>query len=355
MSRRLVRLAAALAFGASATLAFAQSPSTMRIAGNFSANGKHVGGIERPFFDAFAKNAGMTLATNYNPMDVLGVQAADALRLLRSGAFDVMSVQIGMASRDDPFFEGVDLIGVATDMVALRKVVDAYREVFDKRLQEKFGAKVLTLWPFGPQVFYCNTAIKSLDDMKGLKVRSFTPSMAALIQHLGATPVTLPFSEVYPALQRGVANCGVTSPTSGNSGKWPEVTTLLPAALGVGLGAGPLHEPGLLEQVLPRRAGQDRGRIQAHGGPDVGPRQHRQWRRRQLQCRQGPLHGGHQVQDESRRGLDCGFGQGQGRRLGRGAADLEGELQPDRPQLHQDLERDGRKGRRPDDQLRSRN
>lgn len=225
MSRRLVRLAAALAFGASATLAFAQSPSTMRIAGNFSANGKHVGGIERPFFDAFAKNAGMTLATNYNPMDVLGVQAADALRLLRSGAFDVMSVQIGMASRDDPFFEGVDLIGVATDMVALRKVVDAYREVFDKRLQEKFGAKVLTLWPFGPQVFYCNTAIKSLDDMKGLKVRSFTPSMAALIQHLGATPVTLPFSEVYPALQRGVANCGVTSPTSGNSGKWPEVTS----------------------------------------------------------------------------------------------------------------------------------
>ena len=49
---------------------------------------------------------------NYNPMDVVGVQAADALRLLRSGTFDVMSVQIGMASRDDPFFEGIDLIGV---------------------------------------------------------------------------------------------------------------------------------------------------------------------------------------------------------------------------------------------------
>lgn len=225
MSRRLVRLAAALVFGCASTLALAQSPSTMRIAGNFSANGKHVGGIERPFFDALAKNTGVNLATNFNPMDVLGVQAADALRLLRSGAFDVMSVQIGMASRDDPFFEGVDLIGVATDMVALRKVVDAYRDVFDKRLQEKFGAKVLTLWPFGPQVFYCNTAVKSLDDIKGLKVRSFTPSMAALIQHLGATPVTLPFSEVYPALQRGVANCGVTSPTSGNSGKWPEVTS----------------------------------------------------------------------------------------------------------------------------------
>jgi len=203
----------------------AQNPSAMRVAGNFSANQKHVNGIERPFFTALPKLADLPLAVNYNPMDTVGVQAADALRLLRSGTFDVMSVQIGMASRDDPFFEGVDLIGVSTSTPELRKAVDAYREVFDERLQRRFNAKLLTLWPFGPQVFYCNKPIKTLDDLKGLKVRSFTPSMAALVQSLGATPVTLQFSEVYPALQRGVANCGVTSPTSGNSGKWPEVTT----------------------------------------------------------------------------------------------------------------------------------
>ena len=84
---------------------------------------------------------------------------------------------------------------------------------------------MLTLWPFGPQVFYCNEPIASLDDISGLKVRSFTPSMSAMLEHFGATPITLQFSEVYPALQKGVASCGVTSPTSGNTGKWPEVTT----------------------------------------------------------------------------------------------------------------------------------
>ena len=213
--------AAALAIPA----APAADPTAMRIAGNFSSNTKHVDEIEKPFFTALPKLMGAPINVNYNPMDVVNVQAADALRLLRSGTFDVMSVQIGMASRDDPFFEGVDLIGVSTNMKDLRKAVDAYREVFDKRLQARFKAKVLTLWPFGPQVFYCNKAIKSVDDIKGLKVRSFTPSMAALIQTLGATPVTLQFSEVYPALQRGVADCGVTSPTSGNAGKWPEVTS----------------------------------------------------------------------------------------------------------------------------------
>ena len=205
--------------------ALAQSPNSMRIAGNFSSNNKHVDLVEKPFFLGLPKTTGIPLSVNYNPMDILNVQAADALRLLRSGTFDVMSVQIGMASRDDPFFEGLDLIGVSTNMKDLRQAVSAYRDAFDQRLQARFNAKVLTLWPFGPQVFYCNKPIRSVDDIKGLKVRSFTPSMAALIQHLGATPITLQFSEVYTSLQRGVADCGVTSPTSGNTGKWPEVTT----------------------------------------------------------------------------------------------------------------------------------
>lgn len=224
MNRMLTALAA-LTFAAPLGLALAQGPTTMRIAGNFSSNTKHVDTIEKPFFLGLPKQVDTPLAINYNPMDVVGVQAADALRHLRSGTFDVMSVQIGMASRDDPFFEGLDLIGVSPNMKDLRKAVEAYREAFDQRLQARFKAKVLTLWPFGPQVIYCNKPLKGIDDLKGLKVRVFTPSMAALVQHVGGTPVTLQFSEVYTSLQRGVADCAVTSPTSGNAGKWPEVTT----------------------------------------------------------------------------------------------------------------------------------
>ena len=218
-------LAAACLIGLVPLNSYADNPDSMRIAGNFSSNTKHVDLIEKPFFLGLPEAAGLEMQINYNPMDVVNVKAADALRLLRSGTFDVMSVQIGMASRDDPTFEGIDLIGVSTNMADLRAAVDAYREAFDQRLQQRFKAKVMTLWPFGPQVFYCNTPIQSVNDFKGLKIRSFTPSMAALIEHLGGTPITLQFSEVYPALQRGVADCAVTSPTSGNTGKWPEVTT----------------------------------------------------------------------------------------------------------------------------------
>jgi TRAP-type C4-dicarboxylate transport system substrate-binding protein len=228
--KRIPLLATALVFGFLA-LDLPAAAQDLRVAGNFSQNAKHVS-VEREFFENLGEKSGVSLNVNFNPMDVVGVRAPDALRMLRSGAFDIMSVQIGMASRDDPFFEGIDVVGVATNMDDLEVAVAAYREVFDMRLRNRFNTKVLTLWPFGPQIFFCNQPISSLDDMRGLRVRTFTPSMSALLEHFGATPVTLQFSEVYPALQRGVASCGVTSPTSSNSGSWPEVTThALPLAV----------------------------------------------------------------------------------------------------------------------------
>jgi TRAP-type C4-dicarboxylate transport system substrate-binding protein len=151
----------------------------------------------------------------------------DTMRLVRSGTFDIVETTIGAASRDDPFLEGLDLIGVSPDIDTLQEVVDAYREVFTARVAERFNAHVLTLWPFGPQVFFCRGDVNGVGDLRGLRVRSFTPTMSALVQHLGATPVTLQFAEVYPALQRGVAECAITSPTSGNTGNWPEVTDTL--------------------------------------------------------------------------------------------------------------------------------
>ena len=226
--RRITRLG--FAIGTLVTIVASALPAhaqiDMRVAGITSSNRKHVD-IERPFFDALAKNTGIQIRVSYSPHDSVGMNLQDALRHVRTGSFDILSVPIGLLSRDDPFFEGLDLVGVSTDMKELRKVVDAYREVFDKRLQTKFNAKMLMLWPYGPQVFYCNAEIKGLDDLKGLKVRTYTASMSALIQHFGGTPVTLQFPEVYPALQRGVAHCAVTSPTSGSTGNWPEVTTHL--------------------------------------------------------------------------------------------------------------------------------
>lgn len=218
IARTLTGLAVAATVAAGGV---AHAQTTMSVVGNFSGNKKHVDGVERPFFSKL--NERDEYIVTYNTMDAIGVEAADAFRMLRSGSFDVMSVQIGMAARDAPFFEGIDLAGVAPDMSTQRDVVEAYREAFDKRAQEKFNAKVMTLWPFGPQMIYCND-VDSVNDLEGKQVRVFTASMSRLLEGLGASPTTLQFNEVYPALQRGVVDCAVTAPTAGNGAKWPEVT-----------------------------------------------------------------------------------------------------------------------------------
>lgn len=197
---------------------------SIRAAGQNSTNRFHVA-IEREFYEKLGAAVGAPLKINYSPVDVVGVNTFDLLRLVRTGSFDIVQTTGGEAAKDDPFLEGMDLIGVSPTFDDLAKAVNAYRDAFAKRAEQKFNVKTLALWPFGPQVFYCNEEIKGFSDLRNKKVRSYTESMSALLRSLGATPVTLPFAETYPSLQRKVIDCAITSPTSGNTGKWPEVTT----------------------------------------------------------------------------------------------------------------------------------
>ncbi|MFK7868765.1 MAG: TRAP transporter substrate-binding protein [Roseobacter sp.] len=216
------RMILAAALSLTAVPAFAETE--IRATGLVSTHKFHTA-LEQEFYASLSEKTGIPLAVNFNPLDVVGVDMQDTLRMVRTGAFDIVQSTVGAAARDDAFLEGIDLIGVSTDMDQLAEAIDAFRPELEKRVAEKFNAKPLAVWPYGPQVFYCNAEINSLEDFEGLKVRSYTASMSALLEALGASPVTMSFKEVYPALQRGVVDCAITSPTSGNTGNWPEVTT----------------------------------------------------------------------------------------------------------------------------------
>ena len=220
MKIKATMIAATLALSATA----ASAETSIRATGLVSTHKFHTA-LEQEFYSGLAEKTGIDLAINFNPLDVVGVDMQDTLRMVRTGAFDIVQSTVGAAARDDAFLEGIDLIGVSTSMEQLEEAIDAFMPELEKRVAEKFNAKPLAVWPYGPQVFYCNAEIASLDDFEGLKIRSYTSSMSTLIEALGATPVTMSFKEVYPALQRGVVDCAITSPTSGNTGNWPEVTT----------------------------------------------------------------------------------------------------------------------------------
>jgi TRAP-type C4-dicarboxylate transport system substrate-binding protein len=235
----MIRFTATLvALAVMAGPAWAQQPIKLRVAGNLLATGLIQKNKEQPFFENLAKTTGLPLEVDYKPMDVVGVKDADALRVLKSGLFDIVTLRIAQVSRDEPFLLGADLVGLNPDYETARKVVDAYRDAADKRLQERHGGKLLGIWPFGPQVVFCKVPIKGLADLKGKKVRVYDQSLAKFIEKLGGIPVTIPFGETQQALERGVTDCAITGPSSANSAGWPEVTThFMPIGFQIALNA----------------------------------------------------------------------------------------------------------------------
>jgi TRAP-type C4-dicarboxylate transport system substrate-binding protein len=215
----------ALAVLTLSTAVHAQEPIKLRVAGNLLATGLIQQKKEEPFFQNLAKTTGLPLDVDYKPMDVVGIKDAEGLRVLKSGLFDVVTLRLAQVSRDEPFLLGLDIVGLNPNYDVARKVMESYREAFAKRLEERFNGKLLGLWPFGPQVVFCNAAINGLTDLKGKKVRVYDQSLAKFIEQIGGIPVSISFGETQQSLQRGVVDCAITGPSSANSAGWPEVST----------------------------------------------------------------------------------------------------------------------------------
>lgn len=226
-------MAALLAATLSAPVA-AQQPVKLRVMGMPLATGNIQKNREQPFFEQLAQKAGFPVEVDYKVLDQTGIKEFEQLRVARSGLFDVIGLRFGQVSRDEPMILGLDLVGLNTSYDTAQKVVKAYQATVDERLQKQFNVKLLGVWPFGPQLIFCKPAIKSLADLKGLKVRILDGVMAKFMEKVGATPVTMAFGEVSQGLSLGTIDCAVTGPSSANSAGWPESAThVYPLALQV--------------------------------------------------------------------------------------------------------------------------
>lgn len=91
------------------------------------------------------------------------------------------------------------------------------------------GLKGLAIWHDGPvYAFTRGEPAVTPGVLKGMKVR-VAPSkpLEALLQKSGAAPISMPATEVYLALQQGVVNGVVTTPTYAAPAKWGEVLTTM--------------------------------------------------------------------------------------------------------------------------------
>lgn len=84
--------------------------------------------------------------------------------------------------------------------------------------------KVLALFNFPNSTLHTNTPIKSIADVKGLKLAVSARVLGNVAAVLGASPVTLTPSEMYQGLSRGVVNGAIIAWTAVRTFKLDEVT-----------------------------------------------------------------------------------------------------------------------------------
>ena len=111
-----------------------------------------------------------------------------------------------------------DSAGRATQALqALYRGVPALR-------REYADARVLALWANGPaQVMTTKKPVRGLDDLKGLKLRSPGRLHNRTIEALGGVPLSTAITEVYDALERGIAHGAINAPSTFSSFNLTEV------------------------------------------------------------------------------------------------------------------------------------
>ncbi|MEL6299060.1 MAG: TRAP transporter substrate-binding protein [Pseudomonadota bacterium] len=121
------------------------------------------------------------------------------------------------------YFSGRDpVFAILGDLIAGYDTVDQVRTFFafggGKEILQKAYDKytkgklhVIGAGPYAKEAFVSTIPIKTVADMKGVKVRSPEGLAAEVFKRAGAAPVSLPFSEVYTALEKKVIDAADAS------------------------------------------------------------------------------------------------------------------------------------------------
>jgi TRAP-type transport system periplasmic protein len=112
-----------------------------------------------------------------------------------------------------PLMEVFELPGypVFNAHLTTRIVDDIYRKFMPKELSD---VHVLYMHGHMPGVLYTtNKPVRKLEDLKGLRIRT-TGISAMTMKYLGATPVGMPKSDEYDAMQKGVVDGTLGAPSS---------------------------------------------------------------------------------------------------------------------------------------------
>ncbi|MBL1241710.1 MAG: TRAP transporter substrate-binding protein DctP [OCS116 cluster bacterium] len=218
ISRISTVITLATVLGVSATVVHA-ADKVLKI--QTSANASHftLGFMKEKWIPLLEKMTNGTLAVDFLPLEAV-VPRRETPEAVSIGVLDGDFTAVSYFAGIDPAYALMgDLIAGydSADQIQTFCTRGGGKEMLQKIHDEHFpGVKVIGCGAYAREAFVSTVPIYGVDDMKGLKIRSPEGLASDVFRRAGATPVSLPASETYGALEKGVIEAADNSAYANN-------------------------------------------------------------------------------------------------------------------------------------------
>jgi TRAP-type C4-dicarboxylate transport system substrate-binding protein len=135
-------------------------------------------------------------------------------RAVRQGSAPIGEILASLAANEAPVYGFDSLPFLATGYAGAKKLYAVQRPYLEKQLASE-GLMLLYSAPWPPQGLYAKRELKSVDDLKGLKFRTYNPMIGRIAALAGSIPTQIEVPDLATAFATGRVDVMITSASTG--------------------------------------------------------------------------------------------------------------------------------------------
>lgn len=135
-------------------------------------------------------------------------------RGVQTGQVQMGEILLTAYSNEDVFFDADAIPQLVTNFAEAKRLADLQRPYIEARLARQ-GLSLLYMVPWPPAGLYAQAPITTIEGLRGLRFRTFSPATNRFAAIVGAQPTLVQASELAQAFATGVVQAQITSAATG--------------------------------------------------------------------------------------------------------------------------------------------
>jgi len=170
------------------------------------------------FIKLLEEKSGGRIKITHHAGASLGYKSKDQFDAVTDGALPLADTYVGPLRGIHPIFLVSSLPFMAKTIDEAKNLWTVSKPYYEKVLRESDQILLLAS-PWPPSGIWANKPVRSKEDVKNLKIRTYDPNGTITFKNIGAAPIQLSWSDVVPQLGTGGIDAVLTSAEGGVSAK----------------------------------------------------------------------------------------------------------------------------------------